>query len=133
MRESPDQLPGGASPVWIGRLGYVLALQDVEGEDRSQARLLLEALAHEVGLPGLTMRPAEALAQLRLLGGDHAGAIEIAQAGHVRADVHAAIEIDALNPAISDGGSEAAWLARLNTFTHNDQLQPIELAPQTSE
>ncbi len=123
------QLPATASALWVSQLGYVLALQDVEPSDRVRSRVLLEASSDELGLDAFPERPSEVLAELRLLGDDRVGATAILDAGRMRADVVEGMRVDMLNPTTAGVDSTPAWLALLNTFLHQDRLQPVELDP----
>ncbi|WP_143780920.1 glycosyltransferase [Ornithinimicrobium sp. CNJ-824] len=108
----PGFLPPGSDPARLADYARVLAVQTGLEEEVARARTVLESLNRSDGWSVALREHVELLGHLRVLGGDTAGALELADDGRMRTDVADAIRADALNPALGGAATDgAAWAA----------------------
>ena len=124
-------VPADANPSALADYARVLALQPgADGSVRPDlARAILEGLAHGPGWSRATRSHVELLAQLRLLGQDVPGALELADDRRVRPDVADALRADALNPVLVPGADPVRWATAFSRALFDDRLAPYVAAP----
>lgn len=116
---------------WLGRLAYVVALQDVEADDTAFATKALEAALPTLEAHAEVNRLSKLLAELYFEQRRFAELNDLVRRyPDVRGHFHSYITVDALSPFVRQGLDEEAaqrWLDKFNCqFTRYD-LNPVHL------
>ncbi|WP_130011817.1 glycosyltransferase [Serinicoccus sediminis] len=120
-------LPDDADALGVADLARVIAVQTGDPADVGVARALLEQLAASPHLPVLRREHVEMLAQLRVLGGDPRGAVELAADRRVRPGVASSVRADALHPRLDPAaaGQGEPWAAAFSAALASGRLAPF--------
>lgn len=117
-------LPPGSDPTGLADYARVVAVQLGTDADRAVARGILERLARS-SWAGLAREHVEMLAQLRVLGGDAAGAVEVAADPRVREGVSTSVRADALHPRLAPGSDPVAWTSAFSEALNGPEMAPF--------
>ncbi|WP_299518074.1 glycosyltransferase [uncultured Serinicoccus sp.] len=124
-------VPDDADPLGVADHARVLAVQTGDPQDVAVARGLLEQLLTSPHAATLRREHVEMLAQLRVLGGDPGGAMDLVADRRVRPGVAASVRADALHPRLHPGavGQGEEWAAAFSAALGSGRLVPVR-APE---
>ncbi|WP_345616706.1 glycosyltransferase [Serinicoccus chungangensis] len=120
-------VPDDADPLGVADHARVLAVQTADPQDIAVARGLLEQLVASPHAAVLRREHVEMLAQLRVLGGDPRGAVDLASDRRVRPGVTSSVRADALHPRLDPGaaGEGERWAAAFSAALGSGRLAPF--------
>lgn len=130
-RPPESGIPEDADPVGVADHARVLAVQTGDPEDVAVARGLLEQLAASPHWGALRREHVEMLAQLRVLGGDPRGAVDLVADRRVRPGVASSVRADALHPrlgtdGVTTGREEGGWAAAFSAALGSGRLAAFD-------